>query len=92
MPLYCGSRLQLTVKRFTPPPKSAAHCLTFEDSLAGASSAIEAGNTVIFVAQPRFGIFTRPEEIEVIRPRLAAVIQSLDEFVPEDFGLPPYKK
>ena len=78
------------MKRFAPPPKSAAHCLVFEDSLAGATSAVDAGNTVIFVAQPRFGIFSRPEELEAIRPRLAAVLQSLTEFVPELYGLPPH--
>jgi hypothetical protein len=42
------------------------------------------------IPQKHFDTGETHENIEGVRPRLAALLKSLDEFQPEKFGLPPY--
>jgi len=66
---------------FTPEPKSE-DCLAFEDSPGGVESAVNAGMQCIMVPDPRV-----PAEL---RAKATTVYGSLEDFKPEDFGLPAY--
>lgn len=60
------------------------------DSLTGAIAGVESGAHVIVIPQKHFDTDETHKKIEELRPRLAAVLNSLTEFEPEKFGLPPY--
>ena len=91
--LKCGSDARVTKGKpdpcaylvakslFTPEPESA-DCLAFEDSPGGVESAINAGMQCVMVPDPRV-----PEKL---REKATQVCASLDDFKPEDFGLPAF--
>ncbi|KAI6231737.1 Pseudouridine-5'-monophosphatase [Aphelenchoides besseyi] len=82
----------LTMERFASKPRSPNNVLVFEDSITGAHAAIEAGCSVILIPQMGFCKSEEMEtEINIIRPQLTAVLKSMEEFVPEDYGLPAFK-
>lgn len=70
------------------PPASAANCLVFEDSINGAESALSAGMHCILIPQKQFACEETLASIRALRPRLADVLDSMDDFRPELFGLP----
>lgn len=72
-------------ERFEPPPATMQQVLVFEDAPAGVKAANAANMTSVWVADARFPI--DPKDVE--QPFLT--LQSLEEFRPEDFGLPPYE-
>ncbi|KAI6171762.1 hypothetical protein M3Y98_00898300 [Aphelenchoides besseyi] len=80
----------VAMKRFVNPPASAANCLVFEDSINGAHSALNAGMRCILIPQKQFSCKATERAIEDLRPRLSAVLTSMKEFRPEEFGLPAF--
>jgi pseudouridine-5'-monophosphatase len=77
-----------TIKRFTIPPKSNKNVLVIEDSINGAKSGLAAGCTTIFVPQAEFKPIDFEERIACIKPNLAEILNTLEDFEPEKYGLP----
>ena len=75
---------EITRRRFRPNIPQADKCLVFEDSVNGVMSAMSAKMQCVMVPDPRL-------EAEYLK-KATCVISSLEDFVPEDFGLPPYPK
>lgn len=75
----------VTMKRFPSPPKSPRNVLVFEDSPNGVRSAVAAGTHVVMIHNNP--LFLPPEEV---LSRIDKVINSFEQFHPEDFGLVPY--
>jgi len=71
--------------RFATPPTQPSCCLVFEDSPAGVRAAIGAGMECVMVPDKR--MFSTPEHIP---QGVTKVLKSLEDFVPEEFGLPSY--
>ncbi|CAH0772001.1 unnamed protein product [Bemisia tabaci] len=71
----------ICAKRFKDPPK-AEKVLVFEDAPQGVLAARRAGMQVVMVPDP-----TLPGEYQV---NATKVIPTLKDFIPEEFGLPPY--
>ena len=77
--------------RFDPPPASPENCLVIEDSMAGVEAGLLAGMQVIFTC------YHLTESVQVVmvvdvgpsHPGATAVLHSLEEFRPEEWGLPP---
>ncbi|XP_017024165.1 probable pseudouridine-5'-phosphatase isoform X1 [Drosophila kikkawai] len=69
--------------RFKVPP-AAADCLVFEDSPNGVTAGISAGMQVVMVPDPRM-----PQEK---CSHATQVLSTLEDFKPEQFGLPPFKE
>ncbi|XP_065218930.1 probable pseudouridine-5'-phosphatase [Planococcus citri] len=72
---------QICARRFPDNP-DPEKCLVFEDAPSGVTAARKAGMQVVFVPNERLKIVQR--EIATL------VLNSLLEFVPEEFGLPPF--
>ena len=72
--LVCASR-------FPDPPKDMNQCLVFEDSVAGVQSGNSAGAYTVWVPDSRM-------DKSLAKPYLT--LDSLEQFKPEEFGLPPY--
>ena len=72
----------LTASRFSNPPQPET-CLVFEDSPNGVLAAKAAGMGVVLVPDERLEkhLFNEP----------SSVLKSLEDFVPEQWGLPAYK-
>lgn len=70
----------LVILILPPPPPS--QCLVFEDAPNGVASAAAAGMQVVMVPDPRL----KPE----MTKGATQVLPSLENFKPEEFGLPPY--
>lgn len=69
------------IDRFTPPPKPS-QVLAFEDSPTGLASAVAAGcQSVLVQPNPNIG--------KNVQPTLR--LPSMEDFKPEEFGLPPYQ-
>ncbi|KAK9294900.1 hypothetical protein QLX08_010645 [Tetragonisca angustula] len=71
----------IAAKRFTDNP-DPSKCLVFEDAPNGVKAAITAGMQVVMVPDPML-----PKNY-IKNPTL--IVNSLEEFQPELFGLPPY--
>lgn len=67
----------VAAKRFEDSP-SPENCLVFEDSTSGVQGALEAGMQVVMVPERN------------IHPGATEVLESLDMFDPEKYGLPGY--
>ena len=57
--------------------------LVFEDAVNGAESALAAGMHVIWVPDPRV-------DTSKLKDKVAQTLTSLEQFIPELYGLPPY--
>jgi len=73
---------EVTRKRFVSNVPMSENCLVFEDSPNGVLSAINANMQCVMVPDPRLK--------KELCTNATKVIQSLDEFKPEEFGLPAY--
>lgn len=72
-----------TMRRFPVPPKDPSHVLVFEDSPNGGKAAKAAGMQCVMIPEPKF----RRQSFDLGADK---VLSSLEEFVPEEFGLPPF--
>jgi len=71
----------IAASRFQPPPAAPANCLVIEDSEAGVEAGLLAGMQVVMVPEGR-----------AEHPGATAVLPSLEDFAPEDWGLPPWDR
>uniref|UniRef100_A0A034WRH8 Putative pseudouridine-5'-monophosphatase n=1 Tax=Bactrocera dorsalis TaxID=27457 RepID=A0A034WRH8_BACDO len=71
----------IAASRFLDKP-DPSNCLVFEDAPNGVQAALSAGMQVVMV----------PDKLvtEEMRKGATQVLKSLDDFRPEDFGLPPF--
>lgn len=73
--------------RFSPPPE-AKDCLVLEDSVAGVLAGCRAGMQVVWI--PDHSLF----DMDVLKNnnelKPVQILGSLEDFKPEDFGLPPF--
>lgn len=85
----------LTMKRCNPKPAGPEKCLVFEDSFNGARAGLAAGCNVVFIPQPQHLLPGFEKDIETLKKehptRLRVVLRSMSDFVPEEFGLPPFE-
>jgi len=70
----------VAASRFDPPPVSPENCLVIEDSMAGVEAGLLAGMQVVMVADGG-----------PCHPGATAVLPTLEEFRPEEWGLPALK-
>mmetsp|Transcript_652 Transcript_652/g.1599 ORF Transcript_652/g.1599 Transcript_652/m.1599 type:complete len:255 (+) Transcript_652:33-797(+) len=71
-------------KRLPNPPADPKKCLVFEDAILGIQAAQAAGMYSVLVPDPNM------EEDERTGAGASQVLTSLENFKPEDWGLPPY--
>ncbi|KAL3122598.1 hypothetical protein niasHT_003134 [Heterodera trifolii] len=83
---------EVTIGRFAAKPTSPKNVLVFEDSINGVESALGAGCTVVMVPQREFLPNDWPEKELRSRTNFAALLDSLDNFCPKQFGLPDYRE
>ncbi|KAL3122578.1 hypothetical protein niasHT_003114 [Heterodera trifolii] len=83
---------EVTMGRFATKPTSPKNVLVFEDSINGVESALGAGCTVVMVPQRQFLPNDWPEKELRSRTNFAALLDSLDNFCPKQFGLPDYRE
>ncbi|CAD5226449.1 unnamed protein product [Bursaphelenchus xylophilus] len=79
----------VTLQRMAPEV-DPANVLVFEDSINGVKSALAAGMNCVMIPQWQFVNETGKKEIESLKPRLAELLDSLEQFKPERYGLPPF--
>ncbi|KAK6054466.1 HAD hydrolase, family IA, variant 3 [Cooperia oncophora] len=72
-----------TMRRFPVQPTDPEHVLVFEDSPNGGKAAKAAGMQCVMVPEPKF----RQQCLDL---NVTKVLSSLKDFVPEEFGLPPF--
>ena len=84
------SNTDIVLNQLTNVLVCSQHCefmflqaLVFEDAPNGVEGALAAGMQVIWVPDPNMNT-------ALFRDRVNAVYKSLEEFRPEDAGLPPY--
>ncbi|BFZ00744.1 hypothetical protein BsWGS_03783 [Bradybaena similaris] len=69
-------------QRFQDNPRPE-EIVVFEDAANGAEAGLAAGMRVVWVPDPR-------ADQSVLRGRVDLILETLEQFKPEDFGLPPY--
>ncbi|PIO71324.1 hypothetical protein TELCIR_06783 [Teladorsagia circumcincta] len=74
------------MKRFSEPPTDPSYVLVFEDAPNGVKAAHAAGMQCVMVPDP---IFPRGGETSMVN-FVENVLSSLEEFKPEEFGLPAF--
>lgn len=74
--------------KFDLPLPDHNKCLVFEDAPFGALAGCRAGMQVVMVPDPRLDVDLWLNQEPELRP--CQVIKSLEDFKPEDFGLPPF--
>ena len=74
---------QLAAKRLGGVNDSQ-HCLVFEDAPSGVQAAVNANMKVIMVPDERMHVDNTKDA--------TLVLKSLEAFVPEEWGLPPYEE
>ena len=70
----------VAMNRFSAPPTSPESCLVLEDAPNGVTAALAAGMKTVMVPDPRL--------TDVLPAH--RIIKSLVDFIPEEFGLPPF--
>eukprot|EP00092_Neocalanus_flemingeri_P023699 GFUD01025703.1.p1 GENE.GFUD01025703.1~~GFUD01025703.1.p1 ORF type:complete len:456 (-),score=168.62 GFUD01025703.1:229-1596(-) len=73
---------QLCASRFSAPPSSGASCLVFEDAPNGVQAGLAAGMQVAMIPHHKV-------KKEYLMPA-TQVLATMEDFRPEDFGLPPF--
>lgn len=76
----------VAANRFEKTPENKKQCLVFEDAPNGVQSALSAGMKCVWVPDSNVNKF----DWEVKLKGVDLILSSLEEFIPEDFGLPPY--
>jgi pseudouridine-5'-monophosphatase len=69
---------------FAQQPASPAHCLVFEDAPTGVQAGVAAGMNIVMVPDANL------DKSHIEGLGAAAVLSSLEQFVPEHWGLPAY--
>ncbi|RDD37535.1 Pseudouridine-5'-phosphatase [Trichoplax sp. H2] len=72
----------VAASRFDNPPADPENVLVFEDAVHGVAASCAAKMPVVMVPDPRMD----PEHFK----KATLVLKSLEEFKPEEFGLPPF--
>ncbi|KHJ85229.1 HAD hydrolase, family IA, variant 3 [Oesophagostomum dentatum] len=72
-----------TMKRFPVLPSDTSKVLVFEDSLNGGRAAVAANMRCVMVPE-------KQNRAEAMKIGATQVLSSLEEFRPEEFGLPPF--
>jgi len=80
------------MKRISNEQLDPKNVLVFEDSLNGAKSGIAAGCQVVMIPQRQFLDENGLNELNLIKPHLADMLNSLDDFDPVKFGLAAFEK
>lgn len=75
---------QVAAKRFKYPPKDMKNVLVFEDAVNGVKAALAAGMQVVFVPDKRV-------DLDTINVKPTMILESLEQFRPEYFDLPPFE-
>ncbi|EPB75964.1 hypothetical protein ANCCEY_04939 [Ancylostoma ceylanicum] len=73
----------LNIKGFPVKPSDPSKVLVFEDAPNGGRAAVAAGMKCVMVPNERY----RQEALKI---GVTQVLHSLEEFRPEEFGLPPF--
>ncbi|KAF6033936.1 hypothetical protein EB796_007755 [Bugula neritina] len=80
----CPDVFTVCAKRFPSPlPASPSNVLVFEDASNGVEAAVAAGIPCVLVPDVNL-------DITKVKDKAAEVLKSLEDFVPEKYGLPTY--
>ena len=77
----------VAAERFARKPENMAAVLVLEDSITGLEGAIESGAQIVLITKSK--AIHLPENAEKVA-RTSLILDSLEAFRPEAFGLPPY--
>ncbi|CAD5219436.1 unnamed protein product [Bursaphelenchus okinawaensis] len=81
---------QITLQRMAPG-LDPSKVLVFEDSINGVKSALAAGMNCVMIPQWQFVNESGKKEIEELKPKLADLLESLEQFQPTKYGLPAFQ-